>query len=437
MKITVIGVGYVGLVSAVGFAEMGNDVVCLDRKPERIRKLKRGIPTIYEPGLADLLKRNLSEGRIQFTLDPKLAIQSADVIFIAVGTPEDEDGRADLSAVWACGEQIANYLKRPTVIVVKSTVPVGTVYQLRDRIRKYMGKKKIGFDVASNPEFLREGAAVKDFLNPDRVVVGVDNNRVKKMLQQLYQTTTRSDRPLYITDIRSAELIKYASNCFLATKISFINEIANFCEKVGANVQEVAKGMGLDPRIGARFLYAGVGYGGSCFPKDVSALIRAGQDASEPFHILESVKAVNETQRKVLIQKIHNAIPSILRTTIAIWGLSFKPRTGDMRDAPSLSIIDHLVHEGANVRLFDPIAMPESRKIFKPSKKIQYAKTPYDALRGASALVVLTEWDEFRLPDYKRMKSLLRKPVIIDGRNIYNPQDMRQFGFRYTSIGRP
>lgn len=437
MRITVIGVGYVGLVSAVGFAEMGNDVTCLLRDRKRLKRLRSGDPIIYEPGLAELLQRNSKEGRISFTLQKEHAIQSAEMIVIAVGTPEGSDGRADLSAVWDVATDIGSLLRRYAIIVTKSTVPVGTNEEVKRRIRKAMKKRKVPFDIASNPEFLREGAAVKDFLNPDRVIVGVENAKTGSILSELYRSITRAERPVMVTDIRSAELIKYASNCFLATKISFMNEIANFCERVGANVTEVAKGMGLDARIGSRFLQAGIGYGGSCFPKDVSALIHLGRDHGMPFTILESVTAVNRAQRERLIEKLQHHLPSLKGKTIALWGLSFKPRTDDIREAPALTIIQKILDAGGSVRIFDPVAMTQAKKAIPRTRRIVYAKNQYDALRGASALLLVTEWDAFRQPDFARVKKLLAKPILIDGRNIYNPHTMRKLGFTYAGIGKP
>ncbi len=443
MKITVVGVGYVGLVSAVGLAEMGNDVICLVRDREKLKTLERGRSTIYEPGLEELLRRNLKEGRISFTLNKRQAIQKSDIIVIAVGTPQDDDGRADLSAVWSVARDIGALMNGPKIVITKSTVPVGTAEKLKAAIRKALKSgaarsagKRAHFDVVSNPEFLREGAAVKDFLNPDRVIVGVENAQTASVMKELYRPITRVERPLFVTDLRSAELIKYASNCFLATKISFINEMANYCELVGADVTEVAKGMGLDPRIGSRFLHAGVGYGGSCFPKDVSALIEAGREAGYNFQIVEAAKAVNERQRQVLREKLVRLVPDLKGKTIAVWGLSFKPRTDDVREAPALSLIVDILELGGRVNAFDPVATMQAKAWLPRTRRLRYAKDPYDALRGADALLLVTEWDEFRQPDFKRVKQLLKSPVVIDGRNIYNPKQLRQLGFTYASIGR-
>ncbi|MBI4092911.1 MAG: UDP-glucose/GDP-mannose dehydrogenase family protein [Candidatus Kerfeldbacteria bacterium] len=437
MKITVIGVGYVGLVSSVGLAEMGNDVTCLLRDRNRLKRLQAGDPIIYEPGLAELLRRNLKEGRVGFTVNKERAIRSAELIVIAVGTPQGDDGRADLSAIWQVAKDIGRLLRRRTVIVTKSTVPVGTADGLKRMIRRAMGKRKVAFDVVSNPEFLREGAAVKDFLNPDRVIVGVDNTKTGAVMTELYRSITRAERPVFVTDLRSAELIKYASNCFLATKISFMNEIANFCERVGADVTEVAKGMGFDERIGSRFLHAGLGYGGSCFPKDVSALVHLGRDRDFPFTILEAVSGVNRAQRERVLEKLRQFVPDLKGKTVAVWGLSFKPRTDDVREAPSLDIIGEILEAGGSVRAFDPVAMAQAKAALPRTPRLRYAKDPYDALPGADALLLVTEWDEFRQPDFKRVKKLLKSPVVIDGRNIYNPKQLRKLGFRYASIGRP
>lgn len=437
VHLTVIGIGYVGLVSAVGFAEMGNTVTCLVKRTAHLRLLRRGTPTIYEPGLQEFLQRNLKEGRIMFTQDRRAAIQSAEIIFIAVGTPQGADGAADLSAVWAVGEDIGTHLNGPKLIVTKSTVPVGTGEKLKVVIRKALGKRRIRFGVVSNPEFLREGAAVKDFLNPDRIIVGVENARAAAVMAELYRSITRTERPLMLTDLRSAELIKYASNCFLAVKISFINEVANFCERVGANVGEVAKGMGLDHRIGARFLHAGIGYGGSCFPKDVHALLAAGRDRGIPFRIVQAAHDVNAAQRMVVLEKLRHFHPKLAGKTIAVWGLSFKPRTDDVRESPALDIIAELLAAGARVAAFDPIAIPNARTALPRSRSLRFTPDPYDALHGASALIITTEWDEFRQPDFPKMRRLMTSPTIVDGRNVYAPEAMARLGFRYASIGRP
>lgn len=439
MKITVVGVGYVGLVSAVGLAEIGNTVICLSRDERKIRRLRRGIPTIYEPGLDQLLQRNLKRERISFTADKRRAIQSSDIIVVAVGTPPGADGSADLEAVWSVGRDIAAFLDRPKIVVTKSTVPVGTGERLKTLIRQGLRKRgrDARFDIVSNPEFLREGAALKEFLEPDRVVVGVENKKTAEVMAELYRPITRPDRPLVITDVRSSELIKYAANSFLAAKISFINEISRFCDRIGADVVEVARGIGLDSRIGPQFLQAGIGYGGSCFPKDVSALIESGRAVGFDFRILQAVQAVNEDQRTVALEKLTKLLPKLKGRTVAVWGLSFKPRTDDVREAPSIAIIGDILRQGGRVSVYDPVAVSEARKALPRSKKIRFAHSQYDVLKGADALIVVTEWDEFRLPDFQRVKRMLASPIIVDGRNIYNPQKLRRLGFRYASIGRP
>lgn len=436
MKITVIGVGYVGLVSAVGFAEMGNEVTCLLREREKLAKLRRGQPTIYEPGLEALLRRNVREGRIAFTLGKALAIRGAEVIVIAVGTPEGADGRADLSAVLSVARDIGRLIIRPVIVVTKSTVPVGTGDRLKREITAAMGRRKVKFSVASNPEFLREGAAVKDFLAPDRVVVGVDDDRTGRRLTELYQPITQVERPLVLTDVRSAELIKYASNCFLATKISFINDIANLCELTGADVVQVARGMGLDERIGPRFLQAGVGYGGSCFPKDVSALRHLARDLNHPLRILEAASAINREQRDRVFAKLVRLVPTLRNRTVAVWGLSFKPRTDDVRDAPALDLIARVLAAGGRVQAYDPEATVQAKRQLKPNRRLRYASSADDALRGADALLLMTEWDEFRQPDFRRMKRLMSGDAIIDGRNIFSPAAVRSAGLRYQCVGR-
>ncbi len=436
MKITVIGVGYVGLVSAVGLAELGNDVRCLVRDPQKLRRLNRGQPIIYEPGLKELLQNNIREGRLSFTLSRAQAIKSASVIVIAVGTPQGNDGRADLSAVWSVGRDIGRHLNNRKMIITKSTVPVGTGDRLRQVIRKAQGQRRMPFDLVSNPEFLREGAAVGDFLNPDRIIVGVENARTRALIDELYRPITKSEHPILFTTIRSAELIKYASNCFLATKISFINELANFCEGVAADVTEIAKGMGLDSRIGGRFLHAGIGYGGSCFPKDVSALIATAQDRGFRFEIIEAAKRVNESQREKVIHKLEEFYPKLSGETFAVWGLSFKPQTDDVRESPALWVIRQITAQGGRIRAFDPAAIHTARRALGSSRRIRYLSDPYLALTNASALLILTEWDEFRQPDFARMKKLMKRRIIIDGRNIYHPKVIRQRGFKYASIGR-
>jgi len=434
MKITVIGTGYVGLVTGTCFAELGNEVICVDIDKSKIENLKKGIIPIYEPGLKELVLRNHKEKRLHFTIDAKSAIESAEVVFSAVGTPPDKDHRADLTAVMKVAQTFGKSLNGYKVFVNKSTVPVGTSERVREVIAKESGNKD--FDVVDNPEFLREGTAVKDFMNPDRIVVGLNKSskKARELVEKLYAPLVRAGRPLLFTDIHSAEIIKYASNSFLATKISFINEIANFCELVGADVTEVAKGIGLDDRIGPRFLHAGIGYGGSCFPKDVQAFIQTGKDNGYEFLILEATEEVNQTQKLRIFNKLRDEIGDLNGKKVAIWGLAFKPKTDDMREAPAIITIEKLLEHGAKVEVFDPVASENARSIF--GDRIKYAKTPYEAVSKAYALLIITEWDEFRAIDLERVKKLMSGDLICDGRNIYSPRDVKAMGFKYKSIGR-
>lgn len=434
MKITVIGTGYVGLVTGTCFAELGNEVICVDIDKSKIENLKKGIIPIYEPGLKELVLRNHKEKRLHFTIDAKSAIESAEVVFSAVGTPPDKDHRADLTAVMKVAQTFGKSLNGYKVFVNKSTVPVGTSERVREVIAKESGNKD--FDVVDNPEFLREGTAVKDFMNPDRIVVGLNKSskKARELVEKLYAPLVRAGRPLLFTDIHSAEIIKYASNSFLATKISFINEIANFCELVGADVTKVAKGIGLDDRIGPRFLHAGIGYGGSCFPKDVQAFIQTGKDNGYEFLILEATEEVNQTQKLRIFNKLRDEIGDLNGKKVAIWGLAFKPKTDDMREAPAIITIEKLLEHGAKVEVFDPVASENARSIF--GDRIKYAKTPYEAVSKAYALLIITEWDEFRAIDLERVKKLMSGDLICDGRNIYSPRDVKAMGFKYKSIGR-
>lgn len=432
MKITVVGTGYVGLVVGTCLADLGNDVICVDIDKDKVEKLKQGIIPIYEPGLNDILNRNIKEGRIVFTTDIKEGIEKSDVIFIAVGTPPNKDHEADLSAVKSVAENIGKYMNGYKVIVNKSTVPVGTADEVK-KIVKENQKQTIEFDVVSNPEFLREGEAISDFTNPDRVVIGADSEKAKDIMEDIYRGLTRANKPILFTDLRSAELIKYASNAMLATRISFMNEIAQLCEKVGADVKMVAKGMGLDERIGPRFLQAGAGYGGSCFPKDVKALIRTMEHYSVEGKILGAVEDVNKKQKKHIVPKIKKLVPDLKDKKIALWGLAFKPKTDDMREAPSITIINELQKLGAKIHAFDPEAQETAKKILD---NVVYYNCPYEALKGAHALVIVTEWNEFRDLDKNKMKSLLKEPNIIDGRNIYEPDEMKKAGFNYIGVGR-
>ena len=432
MKISCIGCGYVGIVIGTCLSELGNDVICVDIDKEKIDKLNKGVIPIYEPGLQEMVDRNKRESRLLFTTDLEEGIDGSDVVFIAVGTPQGHDGKADLSFVDQVAESIGKCLKSYKVIVNKSTVPVGTADRVKDIIKKNL-KKKVEFDVVSNPEFLREGCAIKDFQVPDRTVVGVDSEKAKNIMLELYKPVERTGHPVLVTNPRTAELIKYASNAFLATKISFINEIANLCELVGADVKVVAKGMGLDERIGPRFLQAGVGYGGACFPKDTRALRVMGFEAGYDFRIIAAVDEVNEEQKRSLVPKIKKLVPALKGKTVALWGLAFKPKTDDIREAPSLIIIDELQELGAKIKAFDPVAEENARKV---TKNVEFCKNPYDAVKGCDCLVIVTEWDEFRNLDKKKIKELMKQPNVVDGRNIYDPHEMKEFGFNYVGVGR-
>ena len=432
MKITVIGTGYVGLVLGTCLAELGNDVICLDADKDKVDKLNKSIVPFYEPGLEELVKRNKKEGRLNFTTDKVKAIKNSLVIFIAVGTPMGKNHEADLSFVKEVAKDIGQYMEDYKIIVNKSTVPVGTADMVK-KIIKENQKTLINFDVVSNPEFLREGSAIKDFQNPDRVVIGSDSEKAKEIMGRIYSAVTRTGRPTLYTDIKSAELIKYASNAMLATRISFINELSHLAEKVGADIKKVSQGMGLDTRIGSRFLQAGVGYGGSCFPKDVQALIQTMKQHNCNAQILEAVEEANQKQKLSLIPKLKMLVPDLKGKTIAIWGLAFKPKTDDIREAPSLVVITELQKLGAKIKVFDPVAEENAKKTLKD---VEYATTPYEAVRNANALVIVTEWDEFRELDKEKIKSLLKQPNIIDGRNIWEPKEMKEMGFNYIGVGR-
>lgn len=434
MKLAFIGTGYVGLVTGTCMAELGHTVVCSDTDKQKIAKLKKGVMPIYELGLEELVKKNVKEGRLSFTVSVGHAIKKAEVVFNAVGTPEDKKtGKPDMKYVNAATETFGKNLNGYKILVNKSTVPVGTADQCRDIIL-HTSKGKTEFDVVSNPEFLREGAAIKDFLNPDRVIIGVASDRAKAIMEKIYRPIARTGRPVVLTDVRSAELIKYAANAFLATKITFINEIANFCEKAGANVKEVARGMGLDSRIGSRFLYAGIGYGGSCFPKDVQALIQTGKEYKSPFCIIEAADKVNDTQKLRPFTLLKKHFKNLKGKTIAIWGLSFKPRTDDTRESPAGYIIEALLKAGAKVKAFDPVAEESFRKFFS-DKRVKYAENMYDVVKGADALIVTTEWDEFRTAEYPELSARMKKRVIIDGRNIFERREAEAEGFIYFGIG--
>jgi len=434
MRVVMVGTGYVGLVSGVCFADFGHDVICVDKDPQKIETLNNGGIPIFEPGLDALVAKNVKAERLSFTTDLKAAMKNADAVFIAVGTPSRRgDGYADLSYVYAASEEIAQYMEGFTVIVTKSTVPVGT----GDEVEKILAKHhdQTDFAVVSNPEFLREGAAITDFKRPDRVVVGTEDEKAKEIMRALYRPLYINETPILFTSRRTSELIKYAANSFLATKITFINEMADLCEAVGANVQEVAKGIGLDKRIGAKFLHAGPGYGGSCFPKDTLALARTAEEANVSLSIVSSVVDANEARKRRMANKVIDALGGDLTgKTIAVLGLAFKPNTDDMRDAPSLTIIPRLQDKGAKIRAYDPESMDEAKGLLKD---VEYKNGPYPCLDGADALVIITEWDEFRALDMRRVKAAMTSPDVIDLRNIYKPDVMQIAGFNYTSVGRP
>ncbi len=433
MHITVVGTGYVGLVVGACLAETGNDVICADVDQGKIDGLRRNVLPIYEPGLGDLVERNQAQGRLTFTGDVADAVGSADVVFIAVGTPPDEDGSADLRHVLEVAETIGLAMQRELVIVTKSTVPVGTAVRVSEAVGR---RATFPFHVCSNPEFLKEGAAVSDFMRPDRVVLGVETDHGRSVMAELYAPFVRTGKPIIFMDIASAELTKYAANAMLATRISFMNEVANLCERVGANVDLVRKGIGSDDRIGPAFLFPGPGYGGSCFPKDVKALIRTAQDMGSPLCILRAVEDANERQKHLLHAKVRQALGGeIGGARIAVWGLAFKPQTDDMREAPSLTLIDGLLADGAMVIVHDPVAMPEARR--RLGERVSYAATNYDALEAADALTIVTDWNEYRHPDFARVKRMLRRPIVVDGRNLYDAAKMASLGFQYSSIGRP
>ncbi|NTU68545.1 MAG: UDP-glucose/GDP-mannose dehydrogenase family protein [Chlorobiaceae bacterium] len=439
MKITIFGTGYVGLVTGSCFAEVGNDVLCVDIDEAKIARLKQGEIPIYEPGLEDIVVENVREGRLKFTSDIEQGVAFGLYQFVAVGTPPDEDGSADLRHVLSVAESIGRHMKDYRIVINKSTVPVGTADLVREKIGSVLASRgaDIDFDVVSNPEFLKEGDAVDDFMKPERIVVGVDNPRTKELLRNLYAPFNRSHERFIAMDIRSAELTKYAANAMLATKISFMNEIANIAERVGADVEAVRKGIGSDSRIGFSFIYPGVGYGGSCFPKDVQALERTARKHGYDARVLQAVEAVNHDQKLSLVGKIRDHFDGELGgRVIAMWGLSFKPNTDDMREAPSRVVIDELLKAGAVVRAYDPVAMDEARRIYGDRDGLVFASHPEEALNGADALAVMTEWMVFRSPDFDQMKQALNRPVIFDGRNIYNPDFLEQQGFTYYSIGR-
>ena len=437
MKIAIVGTGYVGLVSGACFAEMGVEVTCVDINEEKIKMLSEGKVPIYEPGLEEMVVRNFREGRLRFTTRLTDCLDEVEAVFSAVGTPPDEDGSADLSYVLQVAREVGQNMNHYVVLVTKSTVPVGTAQKVKAVIAEELAARKveIEFDVASNPEFLKEGAAVKDFMSPDRVVVGVESERARKLMQRLYAPFMMTNNRILFTDIPSAEMIKYAANSMLATRISFMNDIANLCELVGADVNMVRKGIGADTRIGSKFLYPGCGYGGSCFPKDVKALIQTARQQGYEMRVLQAVEEVNERQKSVLFQKLSSHFGGDLKgKTVALWGLAFKAETDDMREATSLVIIRQLLDAGCEVRVFDPVAMNECRR--RLGDAVTYAKDMYDAALGADALLLLTEWKQFRLPSWEVVRRTMNQPVVFDGRNIYAPEELRAGGFHYSSIGR-
>ncbi|MHB0917025.1 MAG: UDP-glucose dehydrogenase family protein [Thiobacillus sp.] len=439
MKITVIGTGYVGLVTGTCLAEVGNEVLCLDLDPGKIDMLKAGGIPIYEPGLEDMVTRNVDAGRLSFTTDIEASVAFGQIQFIAVGTPPDEDGSADLQYVVAAARNIGRYMTDPKLVVDKSTVPVGTADRVKAALAEELAKRGVAieFNVASNPEFLKEGAAVEDFMKPDRIVIGTDSEDATALLRQLYAPFQRNRDRLTVMDVKSAELTKYAANAMLATRISFMNELAVLAEKLGADIEQVRHGIGSDPRIGYDFLYAGCGYGGSCFPKDVQALRRTGQENGIPLRVLDAVEAANDAQKQILIHKLTAKLGTDLKgKRFAMWGLAFKPNTDDMREAPSRSMLEALWAMGAAVSAYDPAAMEETRRIYGERADLLLVDSPMDALKGADALLIVTEWKVFRSPNFDTMKALLKAPLVFDGRNLYEPQAMREMGFDYLPIGR-
>jgi UDPglucose 6-dehydrogenase len=435
MNIAIVGTGYVGLVSGTCFAEMGSHVTCVDVDAQKIEKLQNGIMPIYEPGLEELVKRNAEVGRLKFTTDLTEVLDDVEVVFSAVGTPPDEDGSADLKYVLAVARQFGQHINKYTILVTKSTVPVGTAQKVKAAIQEELDKRGVNvpFDVASNPEFLKEGAAIKDFMSPDRVVVGTESEKATKVMTRLYKPFLINNFRVIFMDIPSAEMTKYAANAMLATRISFMNDIANLCERVGANVDSIRKGIGTDSRIGSKFLYAGCGYGGSCFPKDVKALLHTGLDNGYHMEVIEAVERVNEKQKSIVYDKIVKAVGDVKGKTIALLGLAFKPETDDMREAPALVVIDKLLKAGATVRVFDPIAMDECKR--RIGDTVTYCKDMYDACDGADVLALMTEWRQFRMPSWNVILKVMSGNIVVDGRNIYDRHELEDLGFVYTRIG--
>ena len=436
MNIAIVGTGYVGLVSGACFSEMGINVICVDIDEKKMQKLKDGVMPIYEPGLDELVERNVKAGRLQFTTDLTTCLDAVEVVFSAVGTPPDEDGSADLKYVLEVARTIGRNINKHVVLVTKSTVPVGTAKKVRTAIQEELDKRgvNIEFDVASNPEFLKEGAAIKDFMAPDRVVVGVESERARKLMERLYRPFTLNGYPILMMDVPSAEMTKYAANAMLATRISFMNDIANLCERVGANVDNVRKGMGTDSRIGSRFLYAGCGYGGSCFPKDVKALVHTGIENGYHMQVIEAVETVNEKQKSIVFDKLNAAFNGNLKgKTVAVWGLAFKPETDDMREAPALVVIEKLLEAGATVKAFDPVAMAECKR--RIGDTVTYCKDMYEAVIDADAVALLTEWKQFRMPSWAIIHKAMNNYIVVDGRNIYDSEELQELGFIYSRIG--
>jgi UDPglucose 6-dehydrogenase len=432
MKISIIGTGYVGLVQGACFADTGNSVICMDVDKKKISNLKKGIIPIYEPGLDEVVKRNAQNGRLFFSTDLKTAVEKSKIIMLCLPTPQSEDGSADLTRVLSVSEHIAGYLNEDKIVISKSTVPVGTVEKLKQLFDK---KGKYTVEVVANPEFFKEGAALQDSLKPDRIIIGTRDKKTAEIMTELYEPFVRTGNPIIVMDEKSAELTKYAANSFLATKITFMNDMANLCEAVGADIEWIRKGIGSDPRIGKHFLFAGIGYGGSCFPKDVKALIKTSGKHGHMLRILDTVNQINEDQKVLIVKKIKKHFSDTLKNkTVTIWGIAFKPQTDDIREAPSLVIVDNLLKEGAKVNLHDPAAMSNAKKVF--GSKVHYYESSYNALKDADALVIVTEWNEFRRPDFPRMKSLMKTPVIFDGRNIYDPKELKEAGFIYFGMGR-
>lgn len=436
MKIAIVGTGYVGLVSGACFAEMGSDVTCIDIDTQKIENLRNGIIPIYEPGLEDIVKRNVNDGRLHFSTELTSCLDDVEVVFSAVGTPPDEDGSADLKYVLNVARTFGQNIKKYAILVTKSTVPVGTSKKIKAVIDEELAKRglNIQYEVASNPEFLKEGAAIKDFMSPDRVVIGVESERARKVMERLYRPFLLNNFRVIFMDIASAEMTKYAANSMLATRISFMNDIANLCELVGADVNMVRKGIGTDARIGNKFLYAGCGYGGSCFPKDVKALIHTGKEHGYTMRIIEAVEEVNEVQKSIIYRKLRKAIGDLQGKKIAVWGLAFKPETDDMREAPALIVIEHLLADGAEVIAYDPVAIPEAKRRF--GERITFARDMYDAVIDADALVLLTEWKQFRAPSWSIIHKAMRGNIIVDGRNIYDNAELAEYGFQYHCIGK-